>query len=100
MTERDAAPSAGLTWYGSEEMHWPKGSPNLVPEYVPENPSPAWQELINLHNNGEWSEFERAQEGSSLRTEWWPVCVKLTYYHDRISVTLADANEEYCDQER
>ena len=47
MTERDAAPSAGLTWYGSEEMHWPKGSPNLVPEYVPENPSPEWQAIID-----------------------------------------------------
>ena len=108
MAERDAAPFAGLTWYGSDEGHWPKGSPNLVPESIPENPSHQWRALIDVHNACErrgwgglsWSEYEKAKDGISLRTEWGPALVKLAYYHDRITVTLTDSAEEYCEQVR
>ena len=42
----------------------------------------------------------RLIEAASLRVEWGPACVKLTYSHDRITVTLADSNEEYVTQDR
>ena len=102
MTERDAAPSAE-TWYGSEAIPWPKLS-----ELVPENPSPAWQELIAAHANRVderwdgtyWEEYDKLQGELSKRTEWGPVCVKLTYWGDRIRVTLTDTAEGYITQER